>query len=229
MSPSRVLVVCHANVARSVAAAYLLTGALDERGVDVEVATAGTHATEGQPVSSRTETSLAAAIGAPVSARARTARTSSWTTTSNAPTSSSRWRPPRCARCDARTPAPPARSRPSVCSRAELPEDGGASAARVAAMALADRDPDDQDDVADPAGGDDAAYDATMAVARRALRSSSRAASAAEHAGGGRATYDPAVEVADSVIELIGNTPLVRLHNASTAARAPRSSRRSST
>ncbi len=54
---------CHANVARSVAAVHLLGGTVDERGVPLELASAGTHAAEGQPVSSRTQLALGAVLG----------------------------------------------------------------------------------------------------------------------------------------------------------------------
>ncbi len=163
MSPSRILIVCHANVARSVAAAYLLTGALARRGADVEVATAGTHATEGQHVSSRTETSLATAAGAPV--RLSTHRAHQLTDDDVEHADLVVAMEAAQVRAIRRTHASAAGKVATLGLLArELPEDGGALPARVATMALADRDPDDQDDVADPAGGDDAAYDATMAV-----------------------------------------------------------------
>ncbi len=49
---------------------------------------------------------------------------------------------------------------------------------------------------------------------------SSPGASPARPTDRAAATYDPDVEVADSVIELIGNTPLVRLHHVVDGARA---------
>jgi protein-tyrosine phosphatase len=163
VSPSRVLVVCHANVARSVAAAYLLTGALAERGVDVEVVTAGTHATEGQHVSSRTEASLATALGAPVSLSTHRAHQLADDDVERADLVVAM--EAAQVRVLRRTHAGAAGKIATLGLLArELPEGGGALPARVAAMALADRDPDDHDDVTDPAGGDDAAYAATMAV-----------------------------------------------------------------
>ncbi|HEV3327896.1 MAG TPA: hypothetical protein VGZ33_00725 [Acidimicrobiales bacterium] len=163
MSPSRILIVCHANVARSVVASYLLTDALAERGADVEVVTAGTHATEGQHVSSRTETSLATAMGAPVRLSSHRAHQLADDDVERADLVVAM--EAAQVRVLRRTYAAAAGKVATLGLLArELPEEGGALPARVAAMALADRDPDDQDDVADPAGGDDAAYDATMAV-----------------------------------------------------------------
>ena len=73
MSAMRLVMVCHANVARSVAAAYLLSDLLSRDGVDAEVASAGTHATEGQPVSPKTLVALSDALGAPVTMSAHRA------------------------------------------------------------------------------------------------------------------------------------------------------------
>ena len=58
-----VVVLCHANVARSVAVAHLLRGATDEQGVAIELRSAGTHASEGQPASARTRAALEARLG----------------------------------------------------------------------------------------------------------------------------------------------------------------------
>lgn len=161
MSAPQVLVVCHANVARSVAAAYLLTVDLAARGVDVEVATAGTHATEGQHVSSRTESSLSSAIGAPVTLSSHRAHQL---------TDDDVARADLVVAMEAAQVRALRRTCPGAAGKAatlgllarELPDAGGALPARVASMALEDRDPDDRDDVEDPAGGDDAAYEATM-------------------------------------------------------------------
>ena len=163
MSPSRVLVVCHANVARSVAAAYLLTAALAEQGIDVDVSTAGTHATEGQHVSARTETSLATVLGAPVRLSAHLAHqlTDDDVERADLVVAMEAAQVRALRRTHARAAGKIATL--GLLAR-KLPEDGGDLPVRVAAMALADRDPDDRDDVADPAGGDEAAYEATMAV-----------------------------------------------------------------
>ena len=101
----------------------------------------------------------------------------------------------------------------------ELP-DGPTAPSRCASRRWPSRTatPDDDDDVEDPAGGDDAAYDATMAALVELLRAARCAPRRLTHASEARATYDPAVEVADSVIELIGNTPLVRLHHVTDGA-----------
>lgn len=163
MSTSRVLVVCHANVARSVAAAYLLTGAVAERGLDVKVASAGTHATEGQHVSLRTESSLANATGTPVALRTHRAHQLTDDDVAQADLvvtmEASQVRALRRAHVGAAGKV----ATLGYLAR-ELPDGDGALEVRVAAMSLADRTPDDDDDVADPAGGDEAAYDATMAA-----------------------------------------------------------------
>jgi protein-tyrosine phosphatase len=162
VSPACILVVCHANVARSVAAAYLLTGDLATHGVDVEVTTAGTHATEGQHVSSRTESSLAVAIGANVALSSHRAHQLTDADVARADLivamEAAQVRTLRRTHKDAASKA----ATLGLLAR-ELPDAGGPLAARVAAMQLSDREPDDRDDVADPAGGDDAAYEATMA------------------------------------------------------------------
>lgn len=56
---SKLLIVCHANVARSVAAACLLRASLPAQ---FEIRTAGTHAVDGQPVSARTREALGAVL-----------------------------------------------------------------------------------------------------------------------------------------------------------------------
>jgi protein-tyrosine phosphatase len=163
VSRAHILVVCHANVARSVAAAYLLTGDLSVRGVDVEVATAGTHATEGQHVSSRTESSLATAIGAPVALHAHRAHQLTDDDVASADLivamEAAQVRALRRTHEDAAAKV----ATLGLLAR-ELPEGSSPLAARVATMQLSAREPDDRDDVVDPAGGDDAVYEATMAV-----------------------------------------------------------------
>jgi protein-tyrosine-phosphatase len=53
------LVVCTGNAVRSVIAAALLGRLAEEAGVPLRIATAGTHALDGQPVSMRTRAALA--------------------------------------------------------------------------------------------------------------------------------------------------------------------------
>ncbi len=57
--PVRLLVVCHANVTRSIVAGELLARAAQRRGLAMEVRTAGTHAIDGQAVSLRTREAIA--------------------------------------------------------------------------------------------------------------------------------------------------------------------------
>ena len=56
----RLLVVCTGNAARSVMAGFMLQYLSEVGGLGVEVATAGTHAVDGQPVSLRTRAALVA-------------------------------------------------------------------------------------------------------------------------------------------------------------------------
>ncbi|HEV3212729.1 MAG TPA: hypothetical protein VGZ03_04960 [Acidimicrobiales bacterium] len=159
----RVLVVCHANVARSVAAAHLLVGAVDERGTTIELATAGTHATTGQPVSARTSAALAATLGSAVALGAHRAHQLTEGDLDAADVVVAM----EAAQVRAvRRAHPPAAGK--VASLAllarELPRDPRPVAVRVASMHLADREPDDDDDVVDPAGGDDDAYAAVIAA-----------------------------------------------------------------
>jgi low molecular weight protein-tyrosine phosphatase len=162
VKPARVLVVCHANVARSVAAAYLLAGSVDERGAAIELATAGTHATTGQPVSARTSTSLAGVLGHEVSLSAHRAHQLTEADLDEADLVVAM--EAAQVRAVRRTHATAAdRVATLAVLASELPRDARPLAARVAAMSLATRDPDDSGDVADPAGGDDEAYEATMA------------------------------------------------------------------
>jgi len=156
-----VLVVCHANVARSVAAAHLLAGAVDERGVAIELATAGTHATEGQPVSARTTTSLSAALGRSVSLGAHRARQL---------TAEELDGTDLVVAMEAAQVRAVRRTHPTAAERVatltllarELPCDGRGLASRVASMSLDAREPDDHDDIVDPAGAGDEVYLATM-------------------------------------------------------------------
>ncbi len=157
MSSMRLVVVCHANVARSVAAAHLLSGYLAREGVHAEVVSAGTHATEGQPVSPKTLAALSDALEAPVSMSAHRAHQLTdederWAELIDTMEAAQvralrRWHPEAAGRVA--TLALLAGALP------EAPPDLGA---RVRAMALEGIEFDDRDDVADPAGGDEATY-----------------------------------------------------------------------
>jgi len=66
----RLLVLCTGNAARSVMAGFMLESLSESQGAGLRVATAGTHAVDGQPMSMRTRAALAsvpAVSDAPVS------------------------------------------------------------------------------------------------------------------------------------------------------------------
>ena len=161
--PVRILVLCHANVARSVAAAVLLEGATDERGIAIELRTAGTHATEGQPVSARTVTALQRVAGREVPMGSHRAHQLS--------DEDVEWADLIVAMEDSqvrfvRRAFPGASARVAALSAisTELPADGRPLADRVASLGLAEQQGTGTGDVEDPAGGDDAAYERAMAV-----------------------------------------------------------------
>jgi protein-tyrosine-phosphatase len=129
--------------------------------VAIELATAGTHATDGQPVSGRTASALAAAIGREVSLSSHRAHQLTDDDLVADVVVAMEAAQVRAVR----------RTHPGAADRLatlallarELPCDPRSLSARVASMSLAAREPDDRDDVADPAGGGDEQYAATMA------------------------------------------------------------------
>jgi protein-tyrosine-phosphatase len=156
-----VLVVCHANVARSVAAACLLDGSTDERGVAIELRTAGTHATDGQPTSARTRRALEAMHGdAPTlvahRSRALTEADLEWADLVIAMEASQ----VRFVR--RRHPEAAGRAATIAVLAHGLPADDRVLATRIAVMGLAALEDGGASDVIDPAGGDDATYAATV-------------------------------------------------------------------
>lgn len=160
---ARLLVICHANVARSVAAAALLVGSVDERGEPIEVRSAGTHAAEGQPASMRTASSLALAAGRDVAlgghrAHLVGAEDLEWADLVVAMEASQvRWIRRVHPEAGAKTA--------SIATLAEdLPRGAVPLAERVAEMGLSSLEPPDRGDVVDPAGGDESVYRATMAT-----------------------------------------------------------------
>jgi len=158
MSPS-LLVVCHANVTRSVAAASLLRASLPPT---FAIRTGGTHAVDGQPVSTRTRE----ALGALASAAEVTGHRSrllddgdlDWADlVLTMEASQVRW-------LRQRYPS----SAPKVgllafVARA-LPRGPSPLTERIAAMQLELEEPFDVDDVIDPAGGEADAYESTIEV-----------------------------------------------------------------
>jgi protein-tyrosine phosphatase len=151
----RFVVVCHANVTRSVAAAYLLTSP------DVEVRSAGTHVLEGQRVSERTRRALEFAIGKPVDLSAHRAHElndadAEWADLILA----MEGQQVRLLR--RRHPSSSARIATLGYLARRLPADSRPLAERLTSLQLDEVEPADSDDVVDPAGGDDDAYEATM-------------------------------------------------------------------
>lgn len=159
-----VLIVCTGNVARSVMARCMVEWLADASGVAVRVDTAGTHATEGQPSSARTQAALwtvPVLDGLPVGRHrshqlgsADVARADVVVTMEAAHVRYVRRHHPEAA---GRT----ATLRHLCRALPEGPSPG--LDARVSMLALADAPLDDGDDVADPAGGDADAYAACAA------------------------------------------------------------------
>jgi protein-tyrosine phosphatase len=158
-----VLVLCTGNAARSVMAGYMLEHLAEAQGHPVSVITAGTHTVSGQPMSMRTRAALTSIAGlgdAPV-ARHRSRQLT----------------PVDLAGADlvvameadhvryVRRHHPEAADRTATLRRlaADLPAGPEPLAVRVASLVLADAEPDDAEDVADPAGRDDAVYVACAA------------------------------------------------------------------
>jgi protein-tyrosine phosphatase len=158
-----VVVLCHANVARSVAAALLLREAVDERGLVLDLRTAGTHVTDGQPASARTASALNIVTGANYSLASHRAR--------QLRESDVEWADLIIAMEDSQVRFV-RRSHPAAADHvgtltilaSELPADGRRLADRVASLDLARREGDGDGDIEDPAGGDDAAYQRAMRV-----------------------------------------------------------------
>jgi len=166
-TPVRVVVLSHANVARSVVAAHLLRDATDERGVALEIRTAGTHAAEGQSVSARTVTALSKITGLPASLGAHRAHQLS--------SADVEWADLVIAMEDSQVRFV-RRAHPGSAGRVatlgvlaeELSDDNLGLLERIAALDLAAREGSGNGDIEDPAGGDDDAYErATLALVAR--------------------------------------------------------------
>jgi protein-tyrosine-phosphatase len=159
----KILVVCHANVTRSVAAAYLLSNSVAPIRDTLELRTAGTHAGDGQPVSARTRDALAKVIGfEPDLLRYRSHQLSGddvvWSDLVVVMEGSQ-------VRLLRRLHPDSASKVATIAALAqELPNDQRPLVERVASMELEHRIVSDDADVVDPAGGDDDAYVATMSV-----------------------------------------------------------------
>lgn len=158
---ARVLLVCTGNVARSVMARAMLEWLADAEGVPLHLATAGTHVVEGQPPGARTQAALAAVLEGVSVGRHRSRQLTGADVAAadlvvameaanvRAVRRAHPEAAPRTAMlrhlCRVLSPGPPDLRR------------------RVAALHLADAALDADDDVADPAGGNDAAYAACAA------------------------------------------------------------------
>ncbi|MGH9101169.1 MAG: hypothetical protein ACRDV8_13200 [Acidimicrobiales bacterium] len=157
---AHVLVVCTGNTARSVMAAAMLGYLAECDGVVLRLSTAGTHATCGQPVSART---LAALAGVPELAELSVSRHRS-----------RQVEPADLERADLvvameadhvrwiRRHYPSSAGRAGTVRRVcrELAPGSSPLRTRVVALDLGSADLRPDEDVADPAGGDKAAYTA---------------------------------------------------------------------
>lgn len=161
--PFNVVIVCHANVARSVAAACLLADATDERGIRLALRSAGTHATEGQPASLRTAAALMKVTGTGHSIGSHRAH--------QLAESDVMWADLVIAMEDSqvrflrRLYADAARHVATLSVLAsQLPADGRRLAERVDSLDLDRIEGSGDGDVEDPAGGDDDDYERVMEV-----------------------------------------------------------------
>lgn len=155
----KLFAVCHANVARSVAAAYLLSRV--DREPPLEVRSAGTHVLEGQPVSERTMRAMTKVLGEPVDltrqrAHQFTSEDAEWADV----IVTMEWSQVRLLR--GLHPTAAGRIATLGYLARTLPADSRELRERLASLRLEDLDDDDHDDVVDPAGGDDTDYEATM-------------------------------------------------------------------
>ena len=159
-----VVVLCTGNAARSVMAGTLLAA----HGVPVRLTTAGTHVVEHQPISRRTRDALTG-IGMEAPDHRSRQLTEADIASADLVIALAAEHVQFVRR---RHPAAAARTA-TLCFLADrLPAGPEALRDRVAELDLAAVDPNDQGDVADPAGGDDAEYSrcaAELAVLTSAL------------------------------------------------------------
>lgn len=153
----RVLVVCHANVTRSVVAAELL----GQRCPGMDLRSVGTHALDGQPVSPRTKDAVRRVLGEELglawhSARQLTDDDVEWADVIVTMEAS------QTRLLAKRFPAAIRKTSSLGFLARELPKSGSPLKERLGALPLTAAALDDRDDVPDPAGLGDDAYVAAV-------------------------------------------------------------------
>jgi len=152
----QVLFLCTGNAARSVMAGLLC----EHHGAAVRVSTAGTHVVEHQPASVRTRQALRG-IGLELGGHRSRQLTDHGLESADLVVAMAAEHVLYVRR---RHPGAAARTATLRYLAGRLRPGGDALALRVAELGLAGVDPEDQGDVADPAGGDDADYETCVAT-----------------------------------------------------------------